>query len=133
LRDTNLGELGDSLRREVDRFQAATGLPCAFHADATPHLPDTVKETILRTVSEALTNIARHAQASEAAVKLSVKENQLEIEIKDNGLGFDPHNIPSGHYGLLGLRERIRLTGGSLTLDTAPQKGTILTIEIPLS
>ena len=150
LRENNLGELGDSLRREVDRFQAATGLPCAFHADATPHLPDPVKETVLRTVSEALTNIARHAQASEAAVNLSVKPvlnradsgaaeapvlsaaEALTITIKDNGLGFDPQNIPSGHYGLLGIRERIRLIGGTLTLDTAPQKGTILTIEIPI-
>jgi NarL family two-component system sensor histidine kinase YdfH len=132
LRENNLGELGDALRREVSRFEAATSLPCAFHTDSTPHLPDPVKETILRTVSEALTNIARHAQASEASVKLSVKENRLEIEIKDNGIGFDPQNIPSGHYGLLGLRERTRLIGGVLTLDTAPQKGTILTIEIPI-
>jgi two-component system, NarL family, sensor histidine kinase YdfH len=72
LRENHLGELEDSLRREVDRFEAATGIPCAFHADQTPPLPDTVKETILRTVSEALTNIARHAQASEAAVTLAI-------------------------------------------------------------
>ncbi len=133
LRENNSGELGDSLRREVSRFEAATGLPCIFQAEQTPPIPDPAKETILRTVSEALTNIARHARASEASVKLSAKENRLEIEIKDNGIGFDPQNIPAGHYGLLGLRERIRLTGGSLTLDSAPQKGTILTIEIPTS
>jgi NarL family two-component system sensor histidine kinase YdfH len=133
LRENHLGELGDSLRCEVARFEAATGLPCAFHADSTPPLPDPVKETLLRTVSEALTNIARHARATEASVKLAVQENQLNLEIKDNGLGFDPATIPSGHYGLLGLRERARLIGGTLTLDTAPQKGTILTIEIPLT
>ena len=135
LRETNLGELGDSLRREVDRFEAATGIPCAFRADQTPPLPDTVKETVLRTVSESLTNIARHAQASEAAVVLSlskIEAHTLRLEIKDNGLGFDPQNIPSGHYGILGIRERIRLSGGQLTLDSAPGKGTIITIEIPL-
>lgn len=133
LRENNLGELEDSLRREIDRFEAATGLPCIFHADSTPHLPDSVKETILRTVSEALTNIARHARASEAAVTLTVKEQTLTLAIQDNGIGFDPQTIPSGHYGILGIRERIRLIGGTLTLDTAPGKGTILTIEIPLS
>jgi NarL family two-component system sensor histidine kinase YdfH len=138
LRENNLGELEDSLRREIDRFEAATGIPCVFHADQTPPLPDSVKETILRTVSESLTNIARHAQASEAAVKLSVKPSlsnieaqSLVLEIKDNGLGFNPQTIPSGHYGLLGIRERIRLTGGQLTLNTTPGQGTILTIEIP--
>jgi len=133
LRGNDLGELGDSLRREIDRFEAATGIPCAFHADSTPHLPDTVKETLLRTVSEALTNIARHAQAAEAAVTLSVKENHLTVEIKDNGRGFDPQNIPSGHYGLLGLRERTRLIGGQLTLNSAPGQGTTLTIHVPIT
>jgi len=128
-----LGELGDSLRREIDRFEAATGIPCTFHAEQTAPLPDSVKETILRTVSEALTNIARHAQASESAVNLTANEQTLTVTIKDNGLGFDPQNIPSGHYGLLGIRERIRLIGGTLTFDTAPGKGTIIIIELPLS
>lgn len=145
LRENNMGELEDSLRREIDRFEAATGIPCVFHAEQTPHLPDTVKETILRTVSESLTNIARHAQATEAAVALSVNQSlsgadsgeveapALTVTIKDNGLGFDPGNIPSGHYGLLGVRERIRLIGGQLTLDSAPGKGTILIVEIPIT
>lgn len=133
LRENHLEELEDSLRREIDRFEAATGIPCIFHAQQTPPLPDSVKETILRAASESLANIARHARASEAAVTLSVNENHLQVEIKDNGRGFDPQNIPSGHYGLLGIRERIRLIGGQLTLHSAPQKGTILTIEIPLA
>jgi two-component system, NarL family, sensor histidine kinase YdfH len=136
LRETHLGEFGDSLRREIDRFEAATGIPCALHADQTPPLPDSVKETVLRTVSESLTNIARHARASEAAVALSlsnIEAQTLMLKIKDNGTGFDPQNIPSGHYGLLGIRERIRLTGGTFTLDTAPQTGTILTVHIPIT
>ncbi len=133
LRENHVGELEDSLRREIDRFEAATGIPCVFHADLTPHLPDSVKETILRTVSESLTNIARHARASEAAVTFTVKEQTLTLAVQDNGLGFDPQSIPSGHYGLLGIRERIRLIGGQLTLDSAPGKGTILIVEIPIA
>ena len=132
LRENNSGELEDSLRLEIFHFEKATSIPCAFHAEQTPPIPEPVKETILRTVSEALTNTARHAQASEASVNISCKEQTLTITIKDNGIGFDPAEIPSGHYGILGIRERIRLTGGSFTLDTALQKGTILTIEIPI-
>jgi NarL family two-component system sensor histidine kinase YdfH len=133
LRGNHFGELGELLRLEVSRFETATGLPCAFHADSTPPLPDPVKETVFRAVSEALTNIARHAQAAEASVNLTVTSAALNVEIKDNGIGFDPAAIPAGHYGLLGLRERVRLTGGQLTLESAPQKGTILKIEIPFS
>ncbi len=132
LRQTNLGELGDSLRLEISRFESATGIPCVFRADSTPPSPDTVKETILRAASEALTNIARHARATEVSVTLSTAQTHLQLTIKDNGIGFDPEAIPSGHYGILGMRERIRLTSGQLTIQSAPQKGTILTIEIPV-
>jgi NarL family two-component system sensor histidine kinase YdfH len=141
LRENNLGELGDSLRLEVSHFETATGIPCIFHAEQTPPIPEPVKEALTRVISEALTNIARHAQASEAAVLLSlsgadsgaVEAHTLMLKIQDNGLGFDPEKIPSGHYGLLGIRERIRLIGGQLTLETAPQKGTILTVHIPIT
>lgn len=132
LRETDLGELGDSLRREVDRFETATGIPCIFHADPLPHLPEPVKETVFRTVSEALTNIARHARATEASVTLTVKGKTLQVILKDNGQGFDMHNIPSGHYGLLGIRERARLAGGQLSITSAAQQGTTLLLQIPL-
>jgi NarL family two-component system sensor histidine kinase YdfH len=132
LRENDLGELGEALRLEATRFEAATGLPCIFHADQAPPLPEAVKETLLRAVSEALTNIARHARASQASVSLTVKDQTLTVAIQDNGIGFDPEGIPSGHYGILGIRERVRLAGGTFTLDTALQKGTILTIELPL-
>jgi signal transduction histidine kinase len=56
----------------------------------------------------------------------------MTVEIKDNGTGFDPTTIPAGHYGILGIRERIRLIGGTLSLTTAPHKGTIWVAEIPL-
>ncbi|PKN95014.1 MAG: sensor histidine kinase [Chloroflexi bacterium HGW-Chloroflexi-6] len=132
LRENHLEELGDSLRLEISRFESATGIPCLLHAEPTPPLPDPVKESVLRTVSEALTNIARHAQASEVTISLVCNEQIFTAAIKDNGLGFDPAQIPSGHYGLLGIRERIRLIGGTFTLESAPQAGTTLTIQIPL-
>ena len=144
LREETSGELEDTLRREINRFEAATDIPCAFHAAQTPPLPDSVKEALLRTISEALTNIASHAQASEASVTLAVhntpsaagngeaKTQTLTLAITDNGIGFDPEKIPAGHYGILGIRERIRLINGQFTLESAPGKGATLSVQIPI-
>lgn len=132
LRENDMGDLRESLQREISRFENATGISCAFHADLLPPLPESFKETILRIVSEALTNTAQHARASQASLTLTVASHCLTVEIKDNGTGFDPSTIPAGHYGILGIRERIRLIGGTLALTTAPQKGTIWVAEIPL-
>lgn len=132
LRENHSVELGDALRLEISRFESATGIPCAFHADSTPLIPDPVKEALIRAASEALTNIARHALASQASLSLAGSEGQLTLEITDNGQGFDPARVPSGHYGLLGIQERIRLLGGQLTIASAPGQGTHLLIQIPL-
>lgn len=132
LRQIRQDDLETSLRLEISRFTAATGIPCHFSADATPPIPDPVKETVIRAVAEGLTNIARHAQARQVTVKLSAADGTLVIGIQDDGLGFDSSAIPSGHYGLLGIRERVRLTGGQFTIQSAPKKGTTLTIELPL-
>jgi len=140
LRQPSLDDLETALRLEVARFTVATGLPCLFHADQTPPLPESVKEIVIRAVAEGLTNLARHARATEAALNLSVARSSSNIEmqtltvtLKDNGVGFDPAQVPSGHYGLIGIRERVRLIGGELAIESAPQKGTILTIQIPIS
>jgi two-component system, NarL family, sensor histidine kinase YdfH len=133
LRQTSGDDLETALCLEISRFTEATGIPCIYHADQAPRLPDPVKETVVRAVAEGLTNVARHARATEASINLVATSTALKVEIKDNGAGFDPANVPSGHYGLIGIRERVRLTGGQLSVESAPQKGTILQIEIPLS
>jgi NarL family two-component system sensor histidine kinase YdfH len=83
-------------------------------------------------VAEALTNIAHHAQTQNAEVNVRMKDKSLLITIQDDGLGFDPSAIPSGHYGILGIKERVRLVNGSLRIESAKGKGTLLKIEIPL-
>ena len=79
-------------------------------------------------------NIARHAQASRSSVELICAEQNLHIEIHDNGMGFDPQNAvgQSGHYGLLGMRERARILGGSLTIESNSSQGTTLKLDLPL-
>jgi NarL family two-component system sensor histidine kinase YdfH len=125
-------DLTEAARAEVNRFATATGIPCELESGSIPPLPDALREQIVRIVSEALTNIARHAQAHHAWVKLDCEGDQLEIIVRDDGRGFEPNGSESGHYGLLGMRERARLAGGTLAVDSAPGQGTALRLHVPL-
>jgi NarL family two-component system sensor histidine kinase YdfH len=135
LRNSSADDLDSALRLEISRFTSATGIPCDYRADPIKSLPDTVRETLIRAVSEGLTNIARHAQAQRAGIEVRVvdqKRKSLSITIQDDGQGFDASEIPSGHYGLLGIRERIRLAKGSFDIHSEAGVGTTLKIKIPL-
>jgi NarL family two-component system sensor histidine kinase YdfH len=125
-------ELEDSLRLEISRFTEATGIPCSFHLDLSQPIADSVREIVIRTVAESLTNIARHAKASTSSVNVTANENELTIEVKDNGIGFDPNAIASGHYGLLGMQERARLNRGRLEVRSEAGKGTQLILSLPI-
>ena len=134
--DLRSGELPDidletAVREEADRFTAASGLPCELSITLPPALSHDVSECARRVVSEALTNIARYAQAQHAAVSLRPVENALDIEVHDDGVGFDSAQIGAGHYGLIGLRERARLIGGTLHIESALGQGTTLKVILP--
>ena len=125
----------EAVRQEADHFATATGIPCTLDLATLPPLPDDIREHALRVVSEGLTNVARHAQASQVWIRLASGDDDLEVEVRDDGVGFDPAAAAaqSGHYGLLGVRERARLAGGTLVVESAPGKGTILRISVPLN
>jgi len=130
LRQSSVDDLDSMLRLEISRFTNATGIPCGYHADQTQPIPDPVKETLVRAVAEALTNVANHAQAHNVAVDVRMKDKSLLVTIQDDGRGFDASAIPSGHYGILGIKERVRLANGSFEIHN--NNGTTLKIEIPL-
>jgi len=132
LRQASPDDLETALRLEISHFEAATALPCAFHAFLAVPIPDDTRETIIRAVSEGLTNIAHHAQAKNVTISLTIADGTLTTSIQDDGVGFDTHRIPSGHYGLIGLRERIRLVNGQFNIVSHPGQGTTLEIKIPL-
>jgi len=92
-----------------------------------------VRETVLRTVSEALTNSARHAYAHHVWVQVVVENDVLCVTIRDDGVGFDRERVEgqSGHYGLMGLRERARLAGGELDITSTEGKATIVAMQLP--
>jgi two-component system, NarL family, sensor histidine kinase YdfH len=136
-------DLETAIREETDRLTVASGIPCELSIMSPPELPEEVRACALRVVSEALTNIARHAQAQHVAVSLrsipyphsggTAGCRSLDIEVRDDGVGFDLAQIGAGHYGLIGLRERVRLIGGTLNIESAPGQGTTLKVHLPLA
>jgi signal transduction histidine kinase len=128
VRDTGLGP---ALSREFDRFVDRTGTAGEFSADAeSARFGDERAETLLRMAQEALRNVERHSQATRVAVHLATREQQLELRIEDNGIGFDPHAPHPDHYGLVGLREQADLIGADLHIDSAPQLGTKISVTL---
>jgi two-component system sensor kinase len=105
------------------------------HTHLQGRCPPAVETAAYRIVQEALTNVARHAGVSEAAVRLRKKAGLLYVQIEDHGTGFDPGAEGSAgtSIGLTGMRERARLLGGRLTVESAPGMGTRLTAELPLA
>ena len=81
-------------------------------------LPAETMDHALSILGEALANILRHARASQVRVKFYIQRQTLELEVCDNGVGFDVNKNTSGHYGLIGMHERARLTGGTLTIES---------------
>ena len=95
-------------------------------------LSDKKALSILRILQESLTNIAKHAQASSVEIKASLEQNQFLLHIKDNGIGFDPQNIPKDHYGIRSMEERVRQMGGTIEISSQSNWGTHIEIGASL-
>ncbi|MGE5643813.1 MAG: sensor histidine kinase [Byssovorax cruenta] len=132
LRQPLLGNLDSAIRVEISRFTDATGIPIMFQSDPIPSLPDPSKEILVRAIAEALTNIANHANAQNVEIHIRVNEENLWVTIRDDGQGFDVTAIPAGHYGILGIKERVRLVNGNFEIQSGNGKGTTLNLKIPL-
>jgi NarL family two-component system sensor histidine kinase YdfH len=127
-------DLGEAARQEAEHFSSSTGIPCAVEI-ALPVAPaEAVTEAASRVLAEGLTNIARHARAHDVRLRIATisEAEELELEICDDGIGFEPASVEAGHFGLLGMRERVELAGGRLEVRSAPGKGTQLVIRFPL-
>lgn len=100
-------------------------------------LPAEVETILFRIVQEALSNVARHAQAAQVTVSLDQVENQVWLKVCDNGVGFDPAQRPTDEtgrgLGLVGMRERAALIGGTCQIESKPGHGTCVTASLPLA
>ncbi len=88
--------------------------------------------TVFRIVQEALTNAKRYSQSATAVVKLVQRDQQVVLEIRDQGVGFEPDKVSEGHFGLQGIIERARLFGGHATIESAPGQGCCIVVELPV-
>jgi len=87
---------------------------------------------VYRIAQESLTNLRRHSRSDRARIRLTQLGDQLEMEIQDWGVGFDPAVVEPKRFGLQGIRERARLLGGRALVDSAPGKGTRVLVHLPL-
>jgi signal transduction histidine kinase len=124
----------ETLRREASRFAVATGIECEMDIDLPAELAPAINEQVRRVVTEALTNVARHARAGRVDACVRARDGSLEVTVRDDGIGFEAAEAAAGtgHFGLLGLDERARSMGGSFTVDSAPGQGTTLYFEVPM-
>jgi two-component system NarL family sensor kinase len=125
--------LAEALGTLARAFTAETGVRVAVQASGGQPLPVSVEAELYRIAQEALTNVRRHAQASEVRIALRTGPGQqVVLSIRDNGRGFDPASIPAGCHGLLGMRERARLLRGRLLIASRAGRGTTVTAIVPL-
>jgi PAS domain S-box-containing protein len=135
LRPASLDQLGliSSLRQYIEVFQEINPTKVQFETfGIEERFPPEIEITIFRIVQEALTNVARHSRATQVDVLLNILDDKLTLIIEDNGIGFDPAQETSPNkLGLIGIRERAEVLGGSLLVETAPQAGLTLKVELP--
>ena len=135
LRPLILDDLGllPALESVVEGFVDRTGIACDFSADGELEFEDTRKSAVFRIVQEALTNVARHAKATQVAVRIAHDDGTIVVDVRDNGVGFDLPDKQIRHSrGMLGMRERAHLLGGTFSIASAPGQGTRLEIRIPV-
>jgi signal transduction histidine kinase len=140
LRPSVLDDLGlvSAIQWYAERQLGVHGIALRCELGTLPHrLAPEVETALFRVTQEAITNITKHARAERVLIQLGVDGDRLRVEIEDDGIGFDPADVtPSPTdargLGLLGMRERVELLGGTLRIDAAPGLGTDLTIEVPL-
>lgn len=122
----------EAVADEVRHFTDSTGMQVDMQLNLTRPCSKLVVEHCLHVVKECLTNIARHAKAEKGWVNLSGQDGRFILQIRDDGIGFNPDTIgrKAGHYGLLGIKERVRLLGGKLEVFSS-STGTLIQIEAP--
>ena len=125
--------IASAIEWQARRFEARTQIPCLVRVpDSLPALSDAKATGLFRILQEALTNVMRHAQAHTVQIELVQLGQCLQLTVIDDGQGFDMQQTRPTTFGLVGLRERVLMLGGSLALDSEPGEGTSLGVVIPL-
>jgi signal transduction histidine kinase len=139
LRPSMLDDLGliATLRWYIDRQAQQAGFVAELVTDLRAHLHPDLETVCFRIVQEALTNVVRHAQAQRVYISLRQRNGELELVIRDNGVGFDARVAQKraahgASFGLLGMQERTQLVSGQIKIRSEPKRGTTIRARFPL-
>ncbi len=137
LRPGVLDDLGllAALEWQSQEFEKRTGTLCTVHANVPDaRLDRNLSTAVFRIFQEALTNVARHAQAAHVDVRLACDRSSLKLDVEDDGKGLPPEAVSRpGSLGLLGIRERARRLGGIARIDRGEHGGTLVSLVLPLA
>jgi len=118
----------------VGEFVKQTGVPCELHSDVTEiSLCERSTTAIFRIAQEALRNVGRHADATKAEVWFKQQDDDYILEVRDNGTGFDPSVKTAGSFGLVGIRERVLMLDGEVSVTTTLGEGSTIRVHVPVS
>ncbi|MGD7043324.1 sensor histidine kinase [Jeotgalibacillus proteolyticus] len=136
LRPMALDDLGlvPTLRKYLSSIEEySNGTKLLFHQiGEESRLHPKYEVSLFRLVQESVQNALKHAQATEISVKVEIRQDRITVVIKDNGKGFDPSQKKQGSFGLIGMRERVELLAGEITVNSKPGSGTLIMIQVPL-
>ncbi len=126
--------LGPALRSQARSFTSETGIRVRVRAETTKVLPQRVEAELFRIAQEALANIRRHAEATEVEIDLQQTPRGVRVAIHDNGHGFEPRTVAQGRHGIVGMRERAKLLGGTLRVTSRRRtpSGTTVIASVPV-
>jgi len=127
--------LAETASRAVRDYERTAGLKVALIVDGVPQeAPLPVKITLFRLLQESLANGFRHGGGVDQRVSLNARDGQLLVEVTDGGKGFDPGTTDAvGHIGLAGMRERVEILGGTFSVRSAPDQGTVIQATLPMA
>ena len=139
LRPPALDELGltHAIRQSLDEL-TVDGIECKFSQDGIPfRLPSSIEIAVYRVVQEAMTNIRKHAGAGSVSLNMEFREDELIVEVNDDGHGFNLARtlnsaISVGHLGLLGMKQRVEMLGGNMNIRTSEGSGTTIIYTFPV-
>jgi signal transduction histidine kinase len=134
LRPAALDDFGlvPALRRLAETFAERSGIETSVEASVEERLSTEIETTLYRVVQEALTNVVKHAGAAHVSIVVSSRDSSVAVTVDDDGRGFDTDAVRTSALGLLGMRERLALVGGTLTVESSPDAGTTLAAQVPL-
>jgi signal transduction histidine kinase len=139
LRPPTLDEVGleAALRDHVGAFARRSGVDCSVRVRLDGRLDGELETVVYRVTQEALANVARHAEAGRLWLALDGSDDQVDLEIGDDGVGFEPRStstlVHDGHFGLAAIQERVEMAGGRFQLDTHPGAGVVLRARFRVS